>query len=108
MPYIEDIKYKFIMFLKKRNAYELYLNCFNPYYVNEKIIYFNRMADWRRTRTEPIVIENENNITSWTQINPKFYLIYTFDITYTIKTTDYWKELNDKWQKELNKITHGK
>ena len=66
------------------------------------------MADWRRTRTEPIVIENENNITSWTQINPKFYLIYTFDITYTIKTTDYWKELNDKWQKELNKITHGK
>lgn len=108
MPYIEDIKYKFIMFLKKRNAYELYLNCFNPYYINQKIQYFNTITQWRRTRTEPIVIETPDNITSWEQINPKFYLVYTFDITYTIKTADYWKELNDKWQIELNKLINGK
>jgi hypothetical protein len=108
IPYIEDIKYKFIMFLKKRNAYELYLNCFNPYYVNEKIIYLNTLAQWRRMRTEPIVIERPDNITSWEQINPKFYLLYTFNIQYTIKPESFWTELNDKWQKELNKITHGK
>lgn len=108
MPYIEDIKYKFIMFLKKRNAYELYLNCFNPYYINQKIQYFNTITQWRRTRTEPIVIETPDNITSWEQINPKFYLTYTFDITYTIKTENYWKELNDKWQIELNKLINGK
>ena len=108
MPYIEDIKYKFIMFLKKRNAYELYLNCFNPYYINKQIQYLNTLAQWRRMRQEPIAIENPDNIISWEQINPKFYLTYTFDITYTIKPESFWTELNDKWQKELNKITHGK
>ncbi len=64
-----------------------------------------RMNAWRGINREPIVInELNNNIYSWEQLNPKFYLTDAFNIEDTVKSKFFWTELNKKWQKELSKI----
>jgi len=104
-PNIDEIKNKFILFLKKRNIYDLYNNCVSPYYINQRIIFETRMNAWRDTNREPIVINELNNNTySWEQLNPKFYLTDAFNIEDTVKDKLFWTELDKKWQKELSKI----
>ena len=102
-PLIEEIKDKFIVFLKKRSSYELYINCFNPLYVKQRIEWRNRMAAWRRD-LEQITIKETTTINSWEELNPKFYLTEAFNVEATIKSKYFWEDLNKKWQQELNKI----
>lgn len=104
-PCINDIKNKFIMFLKKRSAYELYLNCFSPYYVNQRVTYINRMAQWNSRNKKAILLNPNDDGTSWEQLNPECYLTDAFDMGDTIKPSTFWKDLNDKWQYELKRIS---
>lgn len=103
-PNLDYIKSKFVIFLKKRNAYKLYLSCFDRLYVLRQIQCRNNLGAWNRNGMNDKIIITKNDVKSWEDLNPKYYLTSAFDTYYTIKTPNFWEQLNDKWQEELKKI----
>ena len=100
-PQKEIIEDKFEMFLKKRGLLNLYESCFAPYYANRA--YNNRKYSWGKQRK---TIAYTTPINTWKDLLPDEYLTSAFDVTDTIKTSDFWKKLNQIWLKELNQYTN--
>ena len=96
-PQKEIIENKFEMFLKKRGIFNLYESCFAPYYANKEKN--NRMYSWGRKRK---TIAYTNTINTWRDLLPDEYLTAAFDITDTIKPSQFWENLKQAWLKELN------
>jgi len=94
LPQKEIIENKFEMFLKKRGIFNLYESCFAPYYANK--MYAFSLGRNRK------IIAYTNTINTWRDLLPTKYLTSAFDITDTIKQSQFWENLNQAWLKELN------
>ena len=97
LPQKEIIENKFEIFLKKRGILNLYESCFAPYYANK--VNNDRKYSWGKQRK---TIAYTTPINTWKDLLPDEYLTSAFDFTDTIKTINFWENLNQAWLKELN------
>lgn len=85
---------KFIIFLKKRGIYNLYISCFAPYYTNITL-----------TKTEPKFKYSPCfEITQWKDLYPQNFISSSFDWDNTIKPRAFWETTNNAWLAEIEVI----
>lgn len=99
----EEIINQFILFLKKRNLYDTYINEFDTDYTRNRVTQEQVMIQrgWRRNGVEPLI---DQEFKTWENLNPELYIDYTTLINNTHENYTMWQTVNKRWKEHLAKI----
>ena len=102
----EEIINQFILFLKKRNLYDTYINEFNTEYTRSIVLHEQDMIQrgWRRNGVEPLI---DQEFKTWENLNPELYIEYTPLIKHTHEKCTMWQTVNERWKEHLAKISNN-
>lgn len=103
----EKIVNEFILFLKKRNLYDTYINEFNTEYTRSIVLHEQDMMQrgWRRNGVVEPLIDQE--FKTWENLNPELYIEFTPFIKHTHENCTMWQTVNKRWKEHLAKISNN-